>query len=122
MQVFAVPLDYCKAPKPMPYKQQAAGEDAPPLVFVLLPECLLAGRRAFRSRDTSGLGPFVFRDGPLPGRPTGEVVVRHRRVPPTAGGVDPDEVVAGRGAPADLTRDGRTGHATHLAEIGRAHV
>src|SRR5437588_10000815 len=79
MQVFAVPLDYCKAPKPMPYKQQAAGEDAPPLVLVLLPECLLAGRRAFRSRDTSGIGPFVYEDGARHGRTTDQVVVRHRR-------------------------------------------
>src|SRR5438552_17462905 len=26
MQVFAVPLDYCKAPKPMPYKNKRRGK------------------------------------------------------------------------------------------------
>src|SRR5437762_12885897 len=114
MQVFAVPLDYCKAPKPCLKSNKRRGKP-PPLVLPLLPECLLAGRRAFRGRDTSGIGPFVYEDGARHGRTTHQVVVRHRGVPPTAGGVDPDEVVAGRGAPADLTRDGRTSHATDLA-------
>src|ERR1051325_966381 len=87
----------------------------PPLVLPLLPAYLLAGWRAFRLRDVERIGRFVHEDGARHRRGTGQVVVRHRRVPPTTSGVERDEVVAGRRAPTHVTRSRRTGDATDLA-------
>src|SRR5437879_8684043 len=101
----------------MRYRTGAAGEETPPPILVPDSDAvLLTGRRAFRSRDTSRISALIDADRARQLRATDQLVVRHRRVPPTAGGVDPDEVVAGRGARADLTRDGRTGHATDRSE------
>src|SRR5207249_1473667 len=98
------------------YIELGGGAQAPPPILVPDSDAvLLTGRRAFRSRDTRRISALVDEDRARHLRATGQVVVRHRRIPPTAGDVQSDEVVAGRGAPAHLTRDGRTGHATDLA-------
>src|SRR5438552_16698605 len=79
----------------MRYRTGAAGEETPPPILVHDSDAvLLTGRRAFRSRDTSRISALVDEDRARHLRATDQVVVRHRRVPPTAGGVDPDEVVA----------------------------
>src|SRR4029077_13286907 len=76
---------------------------------------LLAGRRAFRNRDTSRIRRLVDEDGARHQRATRQVVVRHGRVPTATRDVERDEVVAGRGAPAHLPRGRRTGNTTNLA-------
>src|ERR671923_2979033 len=100
----------------MRYNKLGGGERPPPPVLVT--DCdavLLAGRRAFRGRDISRVRGLVHEDRARNRGTTRQVVVGHRRVPTTTGDVERDQVVAGRGAPAHLTRSGRTGGATDLA-------
>src|SRR2546429_3938691 len=100
----------------MRYRTGAAGEETPPPILVPDSDAvLLTGRRAFRSRDTSRISALVDEDRARHLRATDQVVVRHRRVPPTIGRAHPCTPVTATGPMADLTCDRSTRHATDLA-------
>src|SRR5438477_3031229 len=100
----------------MRYRTGAAGEETPPPILVPDSDAvLLTGRRAFRGRDTGRISALIDEDRARHLRATGQVVVRHRRVPPNTGSADRDKAITGHGGTPDPTRDGRTGHATDLA-------
>src|SRR5207237_1582317 len=95
------------------YTKQAAGRTPPPVLSLL--RRLLTGRRTLCGRDAERIGRFVDEDRARHLRGTGQVVVRHRRIPTATGSIEGDEVVTRRGAPAHVARGGRTGNAPDLA-------
>src|SRR2546421_1216667 len=93
--------------------KQSGGENPAACPVTALRRPLLAGRRALADSRTHR-PRLVDEDGARHDR-SGQVVVRHRRVPTTARDLDRGEVVAGRRAPAHVTRSRRTTYAADLA-------
>src|SRR5256885_17169098 len=96
----------------MPCKTKRRG-DPRRLSVTAVRRRLLAGRRALADGCTHRTR-LVDEDGARHER-SGQVVVRHRRVPTAAGDVERDEVVARRGAPTHVARCRRTSDAANLA-------
>src|SRR6266480_1988264 len=95
------------------HAKQSGGENPAACPVTALRRRLLAGRRALADGCTHRTR-LVDEDGARHER-SGQVVVRHRRFPPTAVDHERDEVVPRRGAPTHIARCRRTSDATDLA-------